>query len=112
MTASKHTPWARHLDAIGDELLRLAVACDVHLREPGVVERILNNDDSVCGRRNAIGFQKLHKLVLATFSSLGKAVDRIGPEETRMIVDEIRRRADSRMDLGGTAHRPGKGPGA
>lgn len=110
MTTSKHTPWVRHLDAIGDELLRLAIACDVRLRDPGVVERILRNDDSVCGRRNSIGFQKLHNLVLATFSSLNKAVDRIGPEETQQIVDEIRRRVDARMEAGGMAPRPDKGP--
>ena len=36
MTESKHTPWVRHLDAIGDELLHLSIACDVKLREPGV----------------------------------------------------------------------------
>lgn len=105
MTTSKETPWVRHLDTIGDELLRLAVACDVRLREPGVVERILRNDDSVCGVRNPIGFRKLHSLVLATFSSLNKAVDRIGPEETRLIVEEINRRADARLAMGGMAPR-------
>ena len=106
MTTSKETPWVRHLDAIGDELMRLAVACDVRLRDPGVVERILKNDETVCGRKNAIGFKKLHNLVAATFSSLNKAADRIGPDETKMIVDEITRRLDQRRELGGTAKKP------
>ena len=81
--AHKANPqWTRHLEGIADELLRLAVACDVRLREPGVIERIIRDDKSVCGRKNEIGFQKLRKLLMATYDSLAKAIDRIGPEET------------------------------
>lgn len=102
MTESKHPAWARHLDAIGDELLRLTVACDVRLRDPGVFERVLNNDESVCGVKNPIGFSKLHKLVLALVSSVNKASDRIGPEETRLIVEAVTARLDRLRELGGT----------
>jgi len=102
MTESKQTPWARHLDAIGDELLRLSIACDLRLRDPGVIDRILKNDESVCGTKNPIGFRKLHSLVEATFSSVNKAVDRIGPEETKLITDAIMERLDKRRALGGS----------
>lgn len=92
--------WTRHLKGIADELLRLAIACDVRLRDPGVIERIIKNDASVCGRKNPRGFEKLRKLLMATYDSLGKAIDRIGPEETKMIADAIAehgaRRRDSR----------------
>lgn len=109
MPESRHTPWVRHLDAIGDELLHLSIACDVKLREPGVVERILNNDETVCGTRNPIGFKKLHNLLKATFDSINKAVGRIGPDETKMIIDAIRERADERRALGGSGARGGSG---
>jgi len=102
MTESKQTPWVRHLDAIGDELMRLSIACDLRLREPGVIDRILKNDETVCGTKNPIGFRKLHSLVEATFSSVNKAVDRIGPEETRLITDAIMERLDKRRALGGS----------
>jgi len=105
MTESGHTPWVRHLDAIGDELLRLSIACDLRLREPGVVERILNNDETVCGTRNPIGFQKLQKLLKATFDSVNKAVDRIGPDETKQILDAITERLDHTRAIGGTGQR-------
>src|SRR6185503_7604207 len=59
MTQPSHPAWERHLDAIGDELVRLCIACDVRLRDPGVIDRILKNDDSVCGSKNPIGFRKL-----------------------------------------------------
>jgi replicative DNA helicase len=102
MNEPKHHAWARQLDAVGDELMRLGVACDVQLKDPGVVERILQNDDTVCGRKNPIGFRKLRDLLKATFDSVNKAADRIGPNETKLIVDAITERLDRRRELGGT----------
>lgn len=99
----KNTAWERHLDAIGDELLKLTTVCGVNLREPGVVERVIQNDETVCTKSNPIGFRKLRELVMATFNSLGKAIDRIGPQETQMIVEAIRERLDHKRELGGTS---------
>lgn len=111
MTESKHTPWVRHLDAIGDELLRLSIACDLQLRDPGVVDRILRNDETVCGTRNPLGFQKLQNLLKATFDSINKSVGRIGPDETKQIIDAITERLDHQRTIGGTGQdaRPNRG---
>lgn len=89
MTDDVNPQWSRHLEAIADELLRLSTACDATLRDPGVIERIIRDDDSVCGRRNEHGFRKLRALVMATYDSLGKSIERIGPEETRKITAAI-----------------------
>ena len=82
--------WARHFDTIGDELLRLTTVCGVNLREPGVVERIVKNDETVCSKKNAIGFRKLRDLVMATLqlSEQGRRSHRAGGNE------DDRRRAD------------------
>ena len=109
MTEPKHPAWMRHLDVIGDELMRLLVICDVNLREPGVLDRIVKNDATVCGKNNPIGFKKLRELVIATFDSLNKASDRVGPAETQKMIEVIRERMDRQRQLGGTAK---KGPGA
>ena len=101
MSDTHHPAWQRHLDAIADELLRLCIACDVRLRDPGVVERIIKNDDTVCGSKNPIGFRKLRALVMATFNSLDKAIDRIGPSEVKTITDAIAERVDRQRELGG-----------
>jgi hypothetical protein len=101
MTESHHPAWQRHLDTIADELLRLSVACDVRLRDPGVVERIIRNDDTVCGTRNPAGFRKLRALVMALFNSLGKAIDRIGADEVRLITDAMTERLEQRRAAGG-----------
>lgn len=106
MTESKHPAWERHLDGIGEELLRLCIACDVRLRDPGVIDRILKNDESVCGTKNAVGFRKLRALVMATYSSVNKAIDRIGPNEVKIITNGIIERVE-KLRSGGAA-RPGK----
>lgn len=62
ITESEHTPWARYLDDISSELLRLSIACALRLRHPGVVELILENDETVCGSTNPMGFKKLQHL--------------------------------------------------
>ena len=102
MTESRHTAWVRHFDAIGDELLRLSVACDVRLRDPGVVDRILQNDATVCGTKNPIGFRKLHNLLKSTYYSINKSVDRLGPEETKRITDALVERLDHIHAIGGS----------
>jgi hypothetical protein len=101
MTNKTNPQWTRHLEAIADELLHLAVACDVRLRDPGVIERIIRGDQSVCGRKNEIGFKKLRKLLMATYDSFGKAINRIGPQETKAIVEAITDHLEKRRDAPG-----------
>ena len=108
MTTTKHPAWSRHLDAIGEELLRLTIACNVRLRDPGVIDRILKNDESVCGTSNPIGFRKLRSLLMATYSSVNKAVDRIGPEELKTITDGINERIEKLRS--GVTGQTGPGP--
>ena len=108
MTEIKNAAWLRHLDTIGDELLRLTTVCGVDLREPGVVERIIKNDETVCTKPNAVGFRKLRELVMAAVGSLNKAVDRIGPDETAAMVNAIMDRLDRRREVGGTPRKGAK----
>lgn len=100
-TKAMHPAWQRHLDTIADELVRLTAVCDVDLREPGVIDRVLKGDESVCGRRNPIGFRKLKSLLTATYDSLNKAVDRIGKDDTRALAAAIVARVDAHRAAGG-----------
>jgi hypothetical protein len=102
INAKKNPAWSRHLDSIADELVRLTAVCDVQLRDPGVVDRILINDETVCGKRNPIGFRKLRSLLVATYGSLNKAIDRLGPDEVKAMTDEIAARLDKHREAGGT----------
>ena len=102
MSQDFNPQWSRHLDGIAEELMKLAIACDLRLRDPGVIERVLKNDPTVCGRKNPRAFEKLRKLLMATYDSLGKAIDRIGPAETKKISRAIAERMQARRDSPGT----------
>ncbi len=99
-TAS-HPAWQRHLDGIADELVRLTAVCDVDLRAPGAIDRVLKGDEGVCGRHNPVGFRKLKSLLTAAYDSLNKAVDRIGKDDTRALAAEIMTRVDAHRAAGG-----------
>jgi hypothetical protein len=88
-------------EGIADELLSLAIACNLRLREPGVIERVLKNDLTVCGRKNEEGFRKLRSLLIAFYGSVGKAAERIGPEDTRKIIEAITEQKKRLRDSGG-----------
>ncbi len=98
MADNLNPQWERHFEGIADELLHLATTCDVRLREPGVIERILKNDASVCGRESDRAFDNMRSLIIAYYNSVGKAVDRIGPEETKKIIEVITERKKRQVD--------------
>jgi hypothetical protein len=83
------------------ELLNLAIACNVRLRETGVIERVLKNDITVCGRKNEEGFQKMRNVLVAFYNSIGKAAERIGPEDTKKIIEAITEKKKQLRDSGG-----------
>ena len=101
MTDDLNPQWERHFESIADELLNLAIACNVRLREPGAIERVLRNDITVCGRINKDSFSKMRSVLIAFYNSVGKAVDRIGPEDTKKIIDAITERKMTLRDSGG-----------
>jgi len=90
MAEFKHTYWGRQIDNIAHELSRLAIACDIELGSPGLAERILKNDESICGRSNPEAFRKIRQHLMALFSVEERAIDRVGAEDTRKILDQVR----------------------
>ena len=90
MAEFKHTYWGRQIDNIARELSKLAIACDIELGRPGLAERILKNDDSVCGRKNPKAFRQIRQHLMALFTLEGRAIERLGPEDTREILDQVR----------------------
>ena len=82
MSESKTTYWSRQIDGIAHELSKLAIACDIELGKPGLAERILKNDETVCRRKNPQAFRQLRQHLMALFS--------LGPNDTREILEEVR----------------------
>ena len=55
------------LDDIDTEIARLALLCQVRILDPGVVERVVHNDASVCGTNNPVAFAKLRGMLAFHF---------------------------------------------
>ena len=94
--------WSKNLDEVDREIVRLAMICNVRILDPGVIERVINGDDSVCGRSNEKAFKQLRSLVGLHYSLTADSIQSIGPEESRKILDRIRERIGQRYDIGGS----------
>lgn len=81
--------WAKNLDELDLEIARQALLCRVRILEPGVVERVLHRDASVCGTQNPVAFGKLHDLVMMHFAIRKKSVDAVGPVQAAQIEAHI-----------------------
>lgn len=81
--------WSKQLENVDAEIARLATICDVNVLEPGVIERIIRNDISVCRSRNELAFKKLRGVIGMHYELRNRTLDELGPEEANRIVLEI-----------------------
>lgn len=100
MTESRHRHWSEQVGAVAREVSKLAIACDIELFQPGLAERILKNDESVCRRSNPQAFQRLRRHLMALFPLQERAIERLGPDETQAILDEVRAAVRALRDPG------------
>jgi hypothetical protein len=93
--------WADNLEELDKEIARLAVLCRIELLQPGVIQRVLQRDTTVCGSENPMAFEKLHGLLLLHAAIRDKSVDVFGPEQTalieRYVVDRLKQRFGDRL---------------
>ena len=77
--------WTKNLDELDYEIARQALLCQVKVLEPGVIERVLKKDASVCGTENPIAFAKLRNLLMMHFAMREKSVEAVGQVQTAQI---------------------------
>jgi hypothetical protein len=77
--------WEKDLEALDRELARMAQLCRVKILEPGVIDRVMQGDDTVCGTDNPIAFRKLHDLLLMHFAVRQKSAAALGEHHTATI---------------------------
>lgn len=96
------TQWHQsQLGPVDAEIARLATICDLRILDPGVIERVLAGDDSVCGRKSEKAFRSLTALVKMHYALTDDSLKALGPEESGRILDQIRERLRGRYDVGG-----------
>ena len=81
--------WTKNLDDVDREVARLATICNVRILDPGVIERVLRDDASVCGSRNPLAFKKLRDALLMHYHVRDKALGALGEAGTARVVAEI-----------------------
>jgi hypothetical protein len=93
--------WSHSLSEVDKEVARLATICNVRLLDPGVVERVLANDASVCGTSNALAFEKLRNVLMMHYAVRTRAADQIGQASTNalvmQIVEELRKKFGDKL---------------
>lgn len=77
--------WAKNIDDVDHEIARLCLLCRVRILDPGVIERVLRRDDSVCGTSNPVAFAKLCDLLALYFGVRRKSVEALGQAQTAQI---------------------------
>ena len=81
--------WSDDLEEVDREIARLATICQVRILEPGVIRRVVQKDATVCGTPNAVGFAKLHDLLMLHLAIRQKAADSFGQAQAAAIEDFI-----------------------
>jgi hypothetical protein len=81
--------YSNSLSEVDREVARLASICNVRLLDPGVIERVLGNDASVCGTSNALAFDKLRNVLMMHYAVRTRAVDSIGQAGADVLVKQI-----------------------
>jgi hypothetical protein len=88
--------WAKNIDELDREIGRLCALCQVRILDPGVIERVLRKDESVCGTSNPLAFVKLHDMLKFYFAIRKESVEALGQVQTAQIeahvIEQLRRR--------------------
>jgi hypothetical protein len=81
--------WAHRLEELDREIARMALLCRVRILDPGVLERVLRNDPSVCETPNPIAFAKLHGLLMVHLALWKQSADALGEAQKAQIEAHI-----------------------
>ena len=88
--------WVENIEELDREIARLCLLCQVRILDPGIIERVLKKDASVCGTSNPVAFAKLHDMLMFYFANRQKSVDAVGTLQTAEIeahvVEQLRSR--------------------
>ena len=81
--------WGKNLEDVDREVARLASICKVRLLDPGVIQRVLDNDATVCDSANPPAFAKLRQALMMHYHVRHKAVGAMGEAATQDVINEI-----------------------
>lgn len=97
-----HQRRVKQFEELDRQIVQEAALCQIRILDPGVIERVLQNDKLVCSTENPRAFEKLRSLAMIHYPLRDKAVVALGQQETMRIMDDVweRLRANSGASLG------------
>lgn len=99
MTVDPSSPrhWETILESIDLEIAQMAIICRIRLLDPGVIERVIDRNDIVCGHKNPHAFEKLRALLIMHFTARQSAAQELGEEQAGAITAHIRAHLNARL---------------
>jgi len=77
-----------------------AISTSTWITSHSVAQRVLKNDDTVCGRKNPQAFEKLRHHLMALFPLEKAAIERLSAESVRETLNEVRASIEALRDAG------------
>ena len=74
-----HEEWEKTVEDVDLQIAQLAIMCHVRLLDPGVIERVLDNDLRICGDGHESGFEKLRGMLYLHYEVQTRLAEELGP---------------------------------
>lgn len=95
------------LATVDQEIARLALVCGIRVFDSVVIERVICDDATVCGRSSRTAFRQLRAMMVLHYVLTNESVRVLGAAESARILDEIRQDVRRRFELGGSGKAAG-----
>jgi hypothetical protein len=89
--------WSQSLEEVDREVARLAGLCRIRILEPGVIERVLQDDAAVCGTPNPVAFDKLRNALMMHYHLRDNAAAALGEAKAAALVRQTVERLKARF---------------
>jgi len=76
--------------AVAHEVSKLMIACDIDIHQDHLAKRVLQNDLTVCGRKNPKAFNALRRHLMAFFPLEMALIDQLDASQVKAALDDIR----------------------
>ncbi|WP_431100964.1 hypothetical protein [Roseateles noduli] len=110
-----HEEWEKTVEDVDLQIAQLAIMCHVRLLDPGVIERVLDNDLRICGDGHEGGFEKLRGMLYLHYEVQARLAEELGPVDAAEVVQRVRQhllvRIGTQLGTLGTPQAPGGGGG-
>ncbi|WP_423596700.1 hypothetical protein [Roseateles sp. MS654] len=82
--------WERTVEDVDLEIAQLAIMCHIRLLDPGMIERVLDNDLRVCRGGHESGFEKLRGMLYLHYEVQARLAEELGPVDAQEVVQRVR----------------------